>query len=314
MSSAAQLDRAAVEFLLQAMEAPQLQVTAAALSLYPFSLGDVLVKRGYLVPDGHEVVLTSPDLQDRLMSLVWSEDSQGFGYFDAAEGWVKTGHEDIKRFRIDMDRVISSLTRRLDLPSSVSRRMPVANLLWDLGTCRLGRRSKKLPMLFARRLGHPASAQLAQRALRTRPLNEEIVLLTSTPSEQLPPLKVAHVISIQDIIDRRLTLDTNRIAAILDRSIASTPSDRIVLLAGGKEVGFFGSSYSFAKGAHQRRIVQLIYDRYSEGEHPLSVDYVVAELGLRTNARIRDFFKKHPAWGIVLFEKDGKCGFILSGT
>jgi hypothetical protein len=85
MSSVAQHDREAADFLLLVMEAPQLQVTATALSLYPFSLRDVLVECGHLVPDGYEAAFTSPDLQDRLLSLVWSEESQDFGYFDAAE-------------------------------------------------------------------------------------------------------------------------------------------------------------------------------------------------------------------------------------
>jgi hypothetical protein len=314
MSSTEQLDRAAVDFLLRAMEAPHLQVTAAALSLHPSSLSDALLKRGYLVPDGYEAVLTSPDLQDRLMPLVWSEDSQGFGYFDAAEGWVKVSHEEVRRYRIDIDRVISSLTSRPGLPSSARRRILVEDLLWDLGTCRFGNRTKVMPILFARRLSQPTSTKLVQRALQTRPLNGVPLLLTSTPSEDLPPFNAAHVISIQDVLEDGLTLDSSRVAASLDRSISARPSDPITLLADGKEVVFFGRSYSFAKGTQQRRILQLLYDHYREGEHSLSVDYVIAELELRPNARIRDFFKKHPAWGIMLFEKGGKCGFVLERT
>jgi hypothetical protein len=314
MSSTAQLDPMAVNFLLDVMEAPQLQVTATALSLQSPSLGDVLVKRGYLVPDGYEAELTSHDFRDRPISLHWSEDSQSFGFFDAAVGWTKVDHNDVKRFRIDMDRVISSLTSQFGWSSTARRRVLIDNLLWDLGNCRLGRRTRKMSILFARTLGQSGSTRLVERALQTRPLDEACLLLTSTPSEQLPPLKVAHVISVRDIVDDGLTLDPNRISASLDRSIVSIPSDRIVLLAGGKEVVFFGRSYSFAKGVQQRRIVQLIHDRYIEGEHPLSVDYVVAELGLRSNARIRDFFKKHAAWDVMLFEKDGKCGFVLGRT
>jgi hypothetical protein len=314
MSSAAQLDPTAVRFLLQAMEAPQLRATATALSLHSPWLGDLLVKRGYLVPDGYEAELTSPDFRDRPISLLWSEDSQSFGFFDAAAGWIKVDHDDVKRFRIDMDRVISSLTSQFGWSSTARRRMLIDNLLWELGSCRFGRRTRSMSILFARRLSQSGSTRLVQGALQTRPLDEVCVLLTSTPSVQLPPLKVAHVISIQDIMDNGLTLNPNRISASLDRSIASIPADRIVLLAGGKEVVFFGRSYSFAKGVHQRRIVQLIYDRYNGGEHPLSVDHVVAELDLRPKARIRDFFKKHPAWGVMLFEKDGKCGFILDGN
>ena len=314
MSSTEQLDRAAVDFLLRAMEAPHLQVTAAALSLHPSSLSDALLKRGYLVSDGYEAVLTSPDLQDRLVPLVWSEDSQGFGYFDAAEGWVKVSHEEVRRYRIDIDRVMSSLTSRAGLPSSARRRILIDSILWDLGTCRFGKRSSKMSMLFARRLSDPASIRPIQRALQSRPLNEVLVLLTSTPSEKLPALKVAHVVSIHDIMERGLILDPNRIAARLDRSIASIPSDRIVVLAGGREVSFFGRTFSFPRGVNQRRIVQFIYDRYSEDEYLLSVDQVIAELDLRTNARIRDYFRKHPAWDVMLFEKDGKCGFVLKRT
>ena len=311
MSSAAQLSRGAVDFLLQAMEASTLRITAVALSLELPALAEVLLGRRYLVPDGYEAELTSSDFDDRPIALSWSEDSQRYGLFDAASGWVDVDHQDVNLFRIDMNHVISSLTSEFGLVPGTGPRMLIQDLLWDVGTCRFGKRTKMMSVLFARRVGQPELAQLVRRALQTRPLNEECVLLTSTPSEHVPPLTVRLIVSVRDIIGDGLTLDPNRIAAMLDVSTAVIPTDRIVLLANGKEVVFFGRSYSFARGFHQRRIVKFIYDRHEEGEHLLSVDYVVAELGLRDRARIRDYFKKHDAWDTMLFEKEGKCGFIL---
>jgi hypothetical protein len=287
------------------------RITAVALSLELPALAEVFLGQRYLVPDGYEAELTSSDFDDRPIALSWSEDSQRYGFFDAASGWVNVGHQDVNLFRIDMNHVISSLTS--GLVSSAGPRMLIEDLLWDVGTCRFGKRIKMMSVLFARRIGQAESAQLVRCALQTRPLNEECVLLTSTPSQHVSPLTVRLVVSVRDIIGDGLTLDPNRIAAMLDGSTAVIPTDRIVLLADGKEVVFFGRPYSFAKGVHQRRIVKLIYDRYEKGEHILSVDYVVTKLNLRSDARIRDYFRKHDAWDTMLFEKEGKCGFILKG-
>src|SRR5262245_14773185 len=100
MSRVDQLSRGAVEFLLRTLETPHMRVTAAALSLQPPSLKDELLGCGYLVPDGYEAAASSPDLQDRVVSLLWSEDSGTFGYFDPAEGWVSVDHEAVTRFRV----------------------------------------------------------------------------------------------------------------------------------------------------------------------------------------------------------------------
>jgi hypothetical protein len=132
------------------------------------------------VPDGYEAALTSSDFQDRLIALSWSEDSEGWGYFDPDIGWVNVHHERVTRFRVDMQRVISSIACQFGFAKNALHRIFIDDLLWDLGSYRFGKRSKKTPMLFARRLNHLPSSKLIQRALQTRPLDEVPLLLTST--------------------------------------------------------------------------------------------------------------------------------------
>ena len=101
------------------------------------------------------------------------------------------------------------------------------------------------------------------------------------------------------------------LAARLDRLPASEDKVPLVVIADGREVRLLGRIFRFPKGVDQRRIICLLYERYLRGQYWVSTDEIVAELDLRDGARIRDFFKKSPAWGHLLIERGGMCGFCL---
>ena len=71
--------------------------------------------------------------------------------------------------------------------------------------------------------------------------------------------------------------------------------------------------FRFPKGEQQRRIILALKSHYDSGEFWVSSARLIAELDLRPNARLRDFFKKSnpPAWGQLLIEKNGMVGFRL---
>jgi hypothetical protein len=64
----------------------------------------------------------------------------------------------------------------------------------------------------------------------------------------------------------------------------------------------------------QRQIICHIHERYRQGQRWTSTEEIVAALDLRPNARIRDFFKKSPAWNRLLTERNGMCGFCLDAA
>lgn len=109
----------------------------------------------------------------------------------------------------------------------------------------------------------------------------------------------------------RLELDPAAISIQLDQLPAADSETPIAVLAGGKEVHFFGETFRFPKGLRQRDIICVLYDRYLNGEHWVSSAKIVDQLGLDPKTRIRDIFKRNGAWNRLLTERGGMCGFCF---
>jgi hypothetical protein len=54
-----------------------------------------------------------------------------------------------------------------------------------------------------------------------------------------------------------------------------------------------------------------MYQRWHDGDDRVSVAEVIAELDLPEKTRVRDTFKKHPAWGVLLIEEAGSVRFLV---
>lgn len=99
---------------------------------------------------------------------------------------------------------------------------------------------------------------------------------------------------------------------IVSARICQTPAvdtDAPILILGvGREVRFYGEVFRFPKGVEQRQIIVFLHERYQQGELWVSNEAILAELNLG-GTRVRDKFKKSPAWGRLLTERSGLIGF-----
>jgi hypothetical protein len=312
----APLDRQTIEVLLSALEAPRPTLSAAALQSFPAQVGAQLIAAGLIKPDGHEQVATSlADHDDSPVTLTWSADQQGFGYFSPASGWVSIPHADIQRYSVDLANVMAALTVKMQLSPKTAPTVLVVDRLWEIGKSRFGQRAHQEPIMFARRLHDVGTWQAVRRTLEARPSQQRRVVLTSTSPDRLPELPAGNVlISIHDVLGDGLALDPAMISSRLDRFPLVDTSNPIVLIGDGKEVRLFGEVFRFPKGVRQRQIIRFIHERYRQGQFWTSTEEIVATLELRTNARIRDFFKKSPAWNRLLTERNGMCGFCLESA
>jgi hypothetical protein len=310
------LDRQAIEVLLSALEAPRPALSAAALQSFPAQVGAQLIAAALIKPDGHESVGTAlTDHDDVPVMLTWSADHRGFGYFSPTAGWISVPHADIASYSIDVSGVMSALTAKMHFSTRSAPTVLIADHLWEIGKTRFGQRTHQTPIMFGRRLHDVGTWQSVRRALEIRPSEQRRVILTSTRSDRLPEAAAGHVlISIHDVIGDGLALDPALIAARLDRLPVGDTGDPIMLIGDGKEVRFFGERFRFPKGVKQRQIICHIHERYRQGHRWTSTDEIVTTLDLRANARIRDFFKKSPAWNRLLTERDGMCGFCLDAS
>jgi hypothetical protein len=310
----ARLSREAIAVLLSALEAPQSALSAPALQSFSPHIGAQLLQAGLLKQEGHEAVATSfVDHDDSPVALTRSAQHGGFGYFSPAVGWVGVPHADITRYPVEIIRVMAALSGKMRLPTRTTPLALVAGHLWEIGRARFGQRTHQTPIMFGRRLFDARIWQAVRDILGARPSQQRRVILTSTRPDRLPEAPNGTVlISILDVLGdwEGLALDPAVIAARLD-CLPLVDNDSIVLIGDGKEVRFFGETFRLPKGVLQRRIICYIHKRYVQGHRWTSTDAIVTDLELRPNARIRDFFKKSPAWNRLLTERDGMCGFCL---
>jgi hypothetical protein len=316
--TAAPLDRQSIEILLSTLEAPRPALSAAALQSFPPQAGAQLIAAKLIKPDGHEAVATSlADHDDCPVRLTWSPEHRSFGYFSPAAGWVSVPHDDITRYRVDTVRVVSALTTKMHLSTRAPPSVLVADYLWEVGKARFGHRTHQTTIMFGRRLHDVGTWHAVRRTLEARPSQQRRLILTSSRSDRLSEPPDGNVlISIHDVLNDSdgLALEPAVISARLDRLPVADMNDPIVLIGDGKEVRLFGRIFRFPKGVLQRQIICLIHAHYRKGQLWTSTEEIVTTLDLRPNARIRDFFKKSPAWNHLLTERDGMCGFCLGSA
>ncbi|MGD9714343.1 MAG: hypothetical protein AB7V46_20115, partial [Thermomicrobiales bacterium] len=284
--------------------------TIAGETLTHFGQAAVVLKEhGLLRPDGHLPVAADED--DRPVTLTWSE--SGFGYFSETDGWVSVPDADIQRFRVDVERVIGLMTSKLAL---AGRRTPLALVpdhLWELGTARFGRRQKRNPVLFGRRIRDPGIAALVSAAVRKRPSAETCVLLTGTPSDAFgQSISACLAVSVRDLLtgDADLSIDADRVAIRLGE-IPRIADQELVVLADGAEVWLYGRVFKFKKGVKQRAVIRYLHGKYREGVLSVPSTEVAEACDLAFHSRIRDLFKKSEAWDQLLTEEGGMCRFML---
>jgi len=147
------LTPAVLELLLNAVETPEAAISGAVLDDYHTPESIILKETGLLKPHGHEEVSVSgADHDDAPVTLSWSAGEGGLGYFSPAAGWVSVAEDRIARFRVDFPVLLARLMVQADVSSRSGPAPLVPNLLWEIGDVRLGRRTQRVPIWFARRL------------------------------------------------------------------------------------------------------------------------------------------------------------------
>lgn len=294
--------------LLEGLESPQAVLTSAMLERFGKARAD-LSTLGIIEARGYEAVGT--DEHDRPVELIWSPENGRFGYFSESAGWVSVNHSAIASFAISIDHAISVITRDFNFAGRSCAKVVAEDRLWDVGYVRLGR-PKPNPVLFSRRLFEPATKTVVERFLRSSPTSTRRLLMTSTTPDRLAAeFAGCLLVSLWDVLSDDLTVSPDTMAMLLDKRPAIQPDEIIRLVADGKEVVFKGERYRFVKGLRQRAVIKELYARYRAGEYWVSSAEVAVDAGLGEKTRIRDAFKDHPAWGQLLTERDGMCGFCF---
>jgi hypothetical protein len=312
---APQLSTRAIDLVIRLCEQQRAEIAGHVLRMHFGGVGDELIAAGALVEMGpSETVFMPIDLDDQAVAFEWEPDLQAHAAFHPADGWVHADEHSRRRYRLEFPWLLRVIAQQLEVPVATRPASLVPDQLWDLGEAWFGRR--KATVLFARRLGQINGLDLVCDALTRRVGRPPGILLTSTrqmsrhvtiPGQH----RVLHLTDCMRDDVRGPAIDTDIISGVLNGIRPQRPARLIDPSPDFRLVRALGKSFHFKKGEQQRRIIEYMYQRWLDGDDRVSVAEIVAELDLPEGTRIRDTFKKHPAWGVLLAEEDGSARFLV---
>jgi hypothetical protein len=308
------LSARAIDLVIRLCEQRRAEIAGHVLSLHFGGVGDELIAAGALVEVApSETVFMPVDFDDQSVAFEWEPDLHAHAAFHPADGWVHADEHARRRYRLEFPWLLRVIAQQLEVPVATRPASLVPDQLWDLGEAWFGRR--KATVLFARRLGQINGLNLVCDALTRRVGRPPGILLTSTrqmsrhvtiPGQH----RVLHLTDCMrgDVLG--LAIDADIISGVLSGIRPQGPAQLIEPSPDFRIVRALGQTFTF-KGDKQRTIVEYIYQKWRDGEDRVSTAEMIADLGLPERTRVRDDFKKHPAWDVLLTEKQGSCWFLV---
>jgi hypothetical protein len=309
------LSHAAVDLLLRVVETPNALIAGPVLTDYYRPVANQLQTHGLLVPDGYEAATTSlADHDDVPVSVTWSAEAGGYGYFSASAGWIAVPTNRLNTFRVSFNQLFDRVLARLDLSTHVSPTSLRPDVLWEVGEVRLPGRSKRVSLWIGRRLADPKVWNWFCDTVRARPAPGLRIVLSLTPADRLPAqiLQGHSIIAVRDIADQAgsLVVDPNLLAARV-ASGTQQGDGLISIAADGASVMVRGQRYVFS-GSKQRAIIRHLYEAW----HASSADCLTAEVlqhaGYMDSVNtLRKAFSRRTDWRDFIAEKNGRCWMFL---
>lgn len=305
------IDEQAAALCRDVVEASGCRISAAVLFDYRREAGQSLIEAGVLKADAHDpVAVSAVDHDDEAVSLTWSSEHGGYGYFSPAAGWVAVPAERLQQFHCDMEALIGRLVDRLDLPGTARPAERISGVLWEIGDARLPGRNGRVPIWFARRLGDAEVWRQVVAYLAGRPPPGFRVVITTSATAQLRREELSHhdIIEFQDVDDHDtgLVVEPSYLAAQLTTGAASSGGDPVRHASGFRHVWVGDREFRF-NGDKHRQIVEYLFNAWQRDEPSVSTAAMFAELEFETTSRLRDIFKGHKDWKALIEAKGGAC-------
>jgi len=310
-SSDVAIDRRSSNLLLTILELKDAVITAATVNLLGPEAFQPLCAAGLLRPTGYSTaVATTADHDDRPVELRWDGAGQCYGYFSSDAGWAPVSSDDIRCWRVDA----VTLFRHVFDTAVSARSEIVSNLIWNLGGLRFGNRESRTESWFVRRLYDKHVKACFQDLARRRPASETAVVLTSSPASRLSDEYIAgyRIIALEDVLDPQSLRLRDTVVALRLQGLSREEAKRPLYVSpDGRFVVLHGTRFEFPRGDKVRQVLIYMYAKYIEGVFSVSTAEIVAELDLGESTRVRDLFRKNPAWEVLLSERGGACRFHL---
>jgi len=312
MSEAEQgLPRAEGDLLSAIAETPKATISGAVLMDYYGAVAPTLLDRGLLVPQGYETATTSlADHDDVPVTVTWSPEHQGYGYFSPSAGWVTVPADRLVTYRIAFERLLHQVAAPLFASKRVTPTPLLPDLLWELGDVKLLGRSQPVPLWIGRRIADAGVWSQFVEIVRVRPAPGLRIVLSLTPGDRLP----AHILNGHSIIPVRdvaqhytgLAVDPDLLAARVGAGSAPTNA-LIVMAADGASLTVRGRSYGFP-GSKQRAVIRHLHNAWrTVRPECLTVD-VLNSAGYRDTVNtLAKAFSGRTDWRDFIHEQQGRC-------
>jgi len=310
------LTPAALDLLLNAVETPEAAISGAVLDGYHACASTILKETGLLKLHGHEdVSVSGADHDDVPVTLSWSAEDGGLGYFSPTAGWVNVPEDRIARFRVDFLVLLTRLMVQADVSSRSGPTPLIPDLLWEIGDVRLGRRTQRVPIWFARRLHERSVWQQIKAVAKVRPTSGLRVVLTSTSTHRLPDdVIVGHLlVGIREVIDfaSGLAVHPDILAARLDGSHQPDVQEALYLSPDGKQLLINGDVTIRFRSEYHIAIIRKLVTGFREGKRftarelldltQLSSNTLRQAFGAKKWAQLKSYIKSHDGlWGFEL--------------
>jgi hypothetical protein len=305
------LDGKAVDLLLNILETPKATISGAVLHDYFGRQSGQLISANLLEHCGNELATTSmADHDDAPVSVTWSAEHSGYGYFSASAGWVTVPDERLAVLAVRFPILLAQMTVELDFASGSRATVLIPGLLWEIGDARLGGRSYRIPIWFARRLYERSVWQQLKDATLSRPAPRMRFLLTSTPRNRWLEARLPghEIVDVRGVFDHGLgiIIDPAILAARIDgeherqQGAIWHSADFGLIKVNGKDYRFTGSK--------QRQIVRQLVEAYQAGS-PICLTASVlteADCGNSVNTLAKAFSGRQD-WRDFIREEAGNC-------
>jgi hypothetical protein len=311
---ARQLSTRGIDLVLRLCEQRRAEIAGHVLRMHFGGVGDELIAAGALVETApSETIFMPMDFDDQAVAFEWESDLQAHAAFHPADGWMHAAANTRRRYRLEYPWLLRLIAQQLEIPAATRSTCLVPDLLWDLGDAWFGRR--KATVLFGRRLGQVEGQDLVCDALTRRVGRPPGILLMSTRQRSrhvtVPGQhRVLHLTDCMRADVPEFAIDTDIIRGVLSGICPQRPAQLINPSPDFRIVRALGRTFTF-KGDKQRTIVEYMYHKWRDGADRISTAEMIADLGLREKARVREHFKTHPAWDVLLTEEQGSCWFLV---
>jgi hypothetical protein len=279
--------------LLDVLELSEPQITGRSLRRNLGLGADDLIRSGILTPVAPAAPLPDPrwhDSDDLAFEGGWDAPLVG----QAGEGAAV----DLGAYRICFARLLNMLGRALDLLAPRGPTELLAEHAWDLGDLSISR-SRKAPVLFARRLHMPSIVEQLRAVLQHRAGRPGGIILTSSTS----PLSVAEWPSVHQVaplvklvspVGETFALDVRLLKNIyVGRCLDASSISPVYLAPDGRVLRIRDSEYLF-KGEVQIAIIHQLVKAFPCDER-LRTKEVLEKAGSQADT-LAKAFSGYPDW------------------